>query len=103
MFFRVILEAVVMVLAITLLRAILGTIMKGFSDLMRGSGSASADAPRNNAQRPPTAGELKKDPVCGTFIATSTSVKKTADGVTYYFCSPECRDKFRISEVRKAG
>ena len=43
----------------------------------------------------PISEALKKDPVCGTFIGASTSLHKTVGGVTYYFCSAECRDKFR--------
>jgi YHS domain-containing protein len=45
---------------------------------------------------------LKKDPVCGTFIAPSTAVRKMLGGETYYFCSAQCRDKFRGPEVRRA-
>jgi YHS domain-containing protein len=49
------------------------------------------------ARRPavPSGGELKKDPVCGTFISASTAIQKKSGGEVYYFCSPECRDKFR--------
>ncbi len=39
-------------------------------------------------------GELKKDPVCGTFVAVSTSVKKTVHGEVVHFCSEACRDKY---------
>jgi len=42
----------------------------------------------------PAAGELRKDPVCGTYVSTATDLKKTSKGETFYFCSPECRDKF---------
>lgn len=41
-----------------------------------------------------SAGELRKDPVCGTFVSTATSPKRVVNGETYYFCSTECRDKF---------
>jgi len=107
---RILLEAVIAVLVITLLRAILGTILKGFGDLLRsssGSSGPAASGQRDASQRVPTADELKKDPVCGTFIAASTSIKKSAGGQTYYFCSAECRDKFRAPDLhagaRKAG
>jgi YHS domain-containing protein len=43
----------------------------------------------------PAGGELKKDPVCGTFISTATAMQKRAGGETYYFCSAECRDNFK--------
>ena len=78
------------VLVISVVRSIIQIVLKGFADLFR-----PAQAPRNGA--PPTVpagGELKKDPVCGTFIATSTAIQKRAGGETYYFCSTECRDKF---------
>jgi YHS domain-containing protein len=39
-------------------------------------------------------GELKKDPICGTYVSTAGSLKQTVDGSTIYFCSKECRDKF---------
>lgn len=47
---------------------------------------------------PPTPGgpiaELKKDPVCGAYVSTSTSISRSIKGQVIYFCSPECRDKF---------
>lgn len=39
-------------------------------------------------------GELKKDPVCGTYISTSLALTRTIKGESVYFCSKECRDKF---------
>ncbi len=43
----------------------------------------------------PAGGELKKDPVCGTYISTATSVKRTLNGEVLHFCSKECRDRYR--------
>ena len=39
-------------------------------------------------------GELKRDPVCGTYVSTAVSVKRTVKGEVLHFCSTECRDKF---------
>jgi YHS domain-containing protein len=39
-------------------------------------------------------GELKRDPVCGTYVSTAVSVKRTVKGQVVHFCSDECRDKF---------
>ncbi len=39
-----------------------------------------------------TSGELRKDPVCGTFVATSTPYTQIVNGTTTYFCSKQCRD-----------
>jgi uncharacterized protein len=51
------------------------------------------------ATRPPSvppAGELKKDPVCGTYVSAADSLTRTVKGETFYFCSPECRDKYLV-------
>jgi YHS domain-containing protein len=38
--------------------------------------------------------ELKKDPVCGTYVSPATGVSRSVQGHVIYFCSKECRDKF---------
>jgi YHS domain-containing protein len=38
--------------------------------------------------------ELKKDPVCGTYVSAATGVSRTVQGHMIYFCSKECRDKY---------
>ena len=50
-------------------------------------------------QRPdvPSGGELKRDPVCGTYVAVATSLTREVKGQTHYFCSKECRDKYRAA------
>jgi YHS domain-containing protein len=45
---------------------------------------------------PPVA-ELKKDPVCGTYVSAATSLTRTVNGSIVHFCSPECRDKYRVA------
>jgi YHS domain-containing protein len=80
------------ILVISVVRSIIGIILKGFSDLFRPPASTQTN-PR--APAVPAGGELKKDPVCGTFISTATAIQKRVGGETYYFCSPECRDKFK--------
>lgn len=42
-------------------------------------------------------GELKRDPVCGTYVSADTSVTKRINGQTVHFCSPACRDKYRAA------
>jgi len=45
---------------------------------------------------PPIAGgELKRDPVCGTFVSPSLGFTRTVRGEVLHFCSKECRDSFR--------
>lgn len=90
MILRLILEAVIAVLVISALRSAIGIIAK---TLFQSAARPSNEAPRRPAV--PSGGELKKDPVCGTYISTATAVQKRMGAETYYFCSPECRDKFR--------
>lgn len=50
----------------------------------------------NTPQPPPVplSGELKRDPVCGTFVSSGTQFKKTVHGQAVYFCSADCRDRY---------
>lgn len=38
--------------------------------------------------------EMKKDPVCGTYLPEKQALKLTEGGETHYFCSEECKQKF---------
>jgi YHS domain-containing protein len=64
-------------------------------NLLRGLFASSV--PQRRAADPPLAspgGELKKDPVCGTYVSTATSIREKANGEVVYFCSAACRDRF---------
>ena len=91
--FRFIVILLASVLLISVLRSIIGIVMKGFADLMNG-GSQNQPAQRARAEVP-LGGELKRDPVCGTYVSTATPFKKTANGQVLHFCSAECRDKYK--------
>jgi YHS domain-containing protein len=97
--FRVIFYLLVMVVAITVLKSIVGIVLKGVSEAMKpGSTPPGASPPRPN--QVPLTGELKKDPVCGTYIAAASSIREKLGGQTFHFCSPECRDKYVASLAR---
>lgn len=81
---RVILFAI----AISVIRSVVTFLQRAFTSgrttpAMRSGGSAGA----------PTM--LQQDPVCGTYVAIDTSLKKVVNGKVVHFCSPECRDKYR--------
>ena len=86
---RLILYVVVGVIILTLLRSVLEAIGKAFSSTSSVGSPPPAGPPRGHGPQ-----SLKKDPVCGTFVAPAVAVQKTKGGQTYYFCSTECRDKF---------
>jgi YHS domain-containing protein len=39
--------------------------------------------------------KLVRDPVCGTYVTPRNALSTTAGGTTHYFCSEDCRRKFR--------
>jgi YHS domain-containing protein len=86
LFFRFIIFPVVVFYVV---RAMLRSIMEGFR---------STREPQRTTRQPPAVpagGELKKDPVCGTYVSTTASIARTVKGEVFYFCSKECSDKYR--------
>lgn len=76
---------------LTFIRMAAGIITKGLSSAL--NDSQPQDAQKKASQTP--GGELKRDPVCGTFVPAATAVKKTVGAEVVHFCSVECRDKYQ--------
>jgi len=89
---RTILYLLISVFLIAFLRGVIGLITKAV-----GSAFEAEKTPDRPAKE--FGGELKKDPVCGTFVAATTSIKKTVRGEVYHFCSDSCRDRFPVPET----
>ena len=96
--FRLIFYLLVTVFLITIVRGVLGVVLRGLSQLV--SSGQPAQAKQSPAGSVPLSGELKKDPSCGTYISAATAIKQTVGGQTYHFCSAECRDKYVASLAR---
>ena len=47
--------------------------------------------------RGPASVKLVRDPVCGTYVSTGSAPSLTAGGATHYFCSEDCRAKYRAA------
>jgi YHS domain-containing protein len=84
------------ILLISVVRSIVGVILKAFAEMVGGGTSGATTAGQRPNQEIPLAGELKRDPVCGTFVSTASSVKKTVAGQVVHFCSVECRDRHKV-------
>jgi len=80
---------VVPLLVFWLLRSLLKSFFAGFPSAQTHPGPVRQPPPV------PAGGELKKDPVCGTYVSAATSMSRTVKGTTVYFCSVECRDRYR--------
>lgn len=90
--FRLFFRVLLLIVAIAFIRYVIRTISKVFSEAMNPQSPAEPKQPASV-----TGGELKQDPVCGTFVPVSTSVKKTVNGELVHFCSVTCRDKFKVA------
>ncbi len=80
-------------LLLFVVRALLRSIFASFRTF-----TTTQNTPR--AQQPPSVqagGELKKDPVCGTYVSTRSSVTRTVNGEVLHFCSAQCRDRYRVA------
>jgi YHS domain-containing protein len=99
--FRVIFYLLLTVVVISVLKGIIGIVLKGVSEVMRpGAPSSGPAGAARSPNQVPLTGELKKDPVCGTYIATATSIKEKVGSQTVHFCSQECRDKYVATMAR---
>jgi YHS domain-containing protein len=84
-----VLKILVPLLLFLLLRAVLRSLFAS-----RGVSRSNSEPER---RAPAQAGELKKDPVCGTYVSTATGLTRMVDGKPVYFCSEQCRDKYRVA------
>jgi YHS domain-containing protein len=83
-------EFLIPLLLFLFLRSVLRNILAGFR---RPPSRSSSTPPPPPEARP--GGVLHKDPVCGTYVSTDSCITQIVDGRTMYFCSPDCRDKYR--------
>ncbi len=91
--FRLLVRFLLLLVFFAFLRYVITTVARGFSQAMRSQTRPSEpQAPKSQI-----GGELKQDPVCGIFVSTASSVKKTVNGELVHFCSVACRDKFKVA------
>jgi P-type Cu+ transporter len=63
---------------------------------MKGRVTGNLDDGRVVFGSKPTAAETKaRDPVCGMLVDPSSSSTAMYGGHSYFFCSPDCREKFK--------
>ncbi|HLM98954.1 MAG TPA: hypothetical protein VK335_06710 [Bryobacteraceae bacterium] len=92
--FRFVFRFLLLLVFFAFLRYVITTVARVFSQTMR---SQSSRPPGERVPKSELGGELKQDPVCGTFVLATSSVKKTVNGELVHFCSVACRDKFRVA------
>ena len=88
--FRILFRLLIVLVIALFVRQALAIIVRAFSQAAPGGGDTPRSAGRLDR-------ELKKDPVCGTFVAAASSIKRNVNGEVIHFCSTTCRDKYRIA------
>jgi len=53
-------------------------------------------------ERKIAAGEMVKDPVCGTYVEVDSSIKVRDGQDVHHFCSYDCRQKF-LEQMQASG
>lgn len=75
-------------IAVSVIRSVVNFVQRAFTSgrtpAVRGAGATRGTATTM----------LQQDPVCGTYVAVDSSLKRVVNGRVLHFCSPECRDKY---------
>jgi YHS domain-containing protein len=73
--------------AISVIRSVVSFVQRAFS-------GSRTPPPVVRGSSGTTTTMLQQDPVCGTYVAVDSSLKRVVNGRVLHFCSPECRDKY---------
>ena len=92
--FRLVFRFFLLLVFFAVIRAVVTTVARLFNQTLR---PGASPPPGHQPVNSEIGGELKQDPVCGTFVPTSSSIKKTVNGEIVHFCSVVCRDKFKVA------
>jgi YHS domain-containing protein len=84
------LDVIFTLLAIRAVWKLLQGVMQGLAGppAQRGARRESGGVPAQGVQ-------MAKDPVCGTYVVPDRAVSALVGRQTIYFCSTDCRDKYR--------
>jgi YHS domain-containing protein len=88
---RDLLLLVLMMLVARAMWRILGGILQGIVQ----TGSQGAAPPHGRRSAPVQGVHMVRDPVCGVFVVPDRALALTHGSGQVYFCSSECRDKYR--------
>ena len=101
--FRALFEILITIAVVWVARAILTSLIRSITNVSaNGTGKTRPNAARPEkrwTEPPPAAdlgGELHKDPVCGTYVAASSALRRQVSGQTFYYCSEACREKHAL-------
>jgi YHS domain-containing protein len=79
---------ILFLIAISVIRAVISFVQRAVT------GVRPPTSVRGPQQAGTPATMLQQDPVCGTYVAVDSSLKRVVNGRVLHFCSAECRDKY---------
>jgi YHS domain-containing protein len=81
-------------MAISLIRGVIQAVMRAFrgTGVQRNPPASATNGPESGQASASTL--LHQDPVCGTYVAAGSSLRKICNGKVVHFCSEECRDRY---------
>jgi YHS domain-containing protein len=91
--FRLILYMLLAVVLISILRMVIGVVMKGLAALLNSGHGAASSSERGSSR---LGGILHRDPMCGTYVAESTTHQRRIGSETFYYCSETCKEKHEL-------
>jgi len=81
--------------AISVIRSVVQGVVRAYRGGNPSPGPGSQRSGSGNAATSPGGSTLlHQDPVCGTYVAAGSSLRKIVRGKVYHFCSETCRDRF---------
>ena len=82
-----------MILRVIIIGVLLLLVLRAVRLLIGGIVDTAVRTPPQRETSPPM--KLARDPVCGTHVTPRATLSLSSGGTTHYFCSEECRTKFR--------
>ena len=76
-------------IAISVIRSVVSFVQRAFS-------GSRTQPPVTRGSSGTATTMLQQDPVCGTYVAVDSSLKRVVNGRVLHFCSAECRDKYSV-------
>jgi YHS domain-containing protein len=89
-------------LRIVLLAVVVRIVWRFFLGLLDGASGRPASRPGPRVQ-PTGPMPLIKDPQCGTHVVKERALRTTIGEQVHYFCSEDCRDKYRAAQGRRSA
>ncbi len=91
--FRFVSELIGLLVLFSVVRSVITWVVRLFAATAQPRAESAPERPSDMGSLR-SAGELQKDPVCGTFVPVASSLKLVVAGNPVYFCSRECRDRY---------